>query len=93
MARGPGRGGRPYRRVRERLIASQSPCHICGKAIDYTLSGLHPMGFNLDHDQALKFGGDPLAPSNCKASHRTCNLRKGTKAASEVVIIPRSREW
>lgn len=88
-----GRSGRPYRRARATLKAKRLPCHICGQPIDYELPGSHPMGFVMDHVIPLAFNGDPLKPSNLAAAHSSCNGRKGTKAASEVVIIPRSRDW
>ena len=96
MADGPrskGRTGRPYRRARQRLIDSHAPCHICGRAINYTLPHTDPLSFVMDHVIPLKFNGHPLAPSNTKAAHRICNGRKGTKATSDVVIIPKSRDW
>jgi 5-methylcytosine-specific restriction endonuclease McrA len=93
MARGPGRTGRPYRRARQRLIDSKAPCHICGRVIDYTLPGSDPMGFAMDHVVPLHFGGHPTAPTNTRASHRSCNRTKGTKALDDVQIMPRSRQW
>ena len=88
-----GRSGRPYRRARAALKAKRLPCHICGQAIDYTLPPTDPRCFVLDHVQSMKYGGDPLDPRNHAAAHRICNGRKGTKAVSDVVIIPRSRDW
>lgn len=91
--RSKGRTGRPYRRRREQLRASQAPCHICGKPIDYTIPGTEPMGFVMDHIVPLKFNGDELSPANTAAAHRICNGRKGAKALGDLVVIPRSREW
>lgn len=93
MTRSKGRTGRPYRRRREAIRRSNAPCHICGKAIDYTLPYTDPMSFVMDHDQPLTHGGHPLDPANTRAAHRLCNGRKGTKATRDVVIIPRSRSW
>lgn len=88
-----GRSGRPYRRARADLKAQRLPCHICGKAIDYSLPHDHPMSFTLDHVAPMTFGGHPLARSNIRAAHRRCNLIKGTKDVADVVIIPSSRDW
>lgn len=88
-----GRSGRPYRRARAALRARHLPCHICGQAIDYTLPASEPMSFVLDHIQSMHYGGDPLDPRNHGAAHKLCNLRKGTKATRDVVVIPRSRAW
>lgn len=93
MERNGRRTGRPYRRRREELRQSQAPCHICGKAIDYSLPSRDLMGFVMDHIVPIKFGGDSLSPQNTAASHFICNARKGTKAMADLVVIPHSREW
>jgi 5-methylcytosine-specific restriction endonuclease McrA len=93
MPRSKGRTGRPYRRARQRLIDTRAACHICGRPIDYTLPYGNPMAFVMDHVVPIAHGGHELAPSNTAAAHWVCNARKGTKPASAVVTIPRSREW
>jgi 5-methylcytosine-specific restriction endonuclease McrA len=88
-----GRSGRPYRRVRAELKAQRLPCHICGKAIDYSLQANDPMSFAMDHVNPMARGGHPLARSNVRAAHRRCNSAKGVKDVADVVIIPSSRDW
>lgn len=56
-------------RDRARIARDKPACHICGKAIDYTLPHTDPMAYQLDHVKPLAKGGaDALA--NKKAAHR-----------------------
>jgi hypothetical protein len=91
MTRSKGRTGRPYRTARAQLAAKRLPCWICGQPINYQLPSTDPQGFVADHDPPLAYGGHPLR--DIKAAHRLCNGKRGTKAASAVVILPRSRNW
>ena len=105
MTRGGKRGGAnpryAYRTRREalraRLKAEGNPCHICGRAIDYSLPAGHPLSFEVDEVVPIKHGGDPLSYENCKASHRICNQKKGAKLDWRTMRVPVapscSREW
>lgn len=83
--------------LRARLKAEGNPCHICGKAIDYSLPAGHPLSFEVDEVVPVSRGGDPLSYENCKASHRICNQRKGAKMNWRTMRVPVapscSREW
>lgn len=69
---------------RARVARDKPACHICGKAIDYSLPHLDPWSFVLDHVVALKNGGaDTL--ENKKAAHRECNSKKRARAYAPIV--------
>lgn len=91
--RSPGRTGRPYRRLRERVKRSTSLCCLCGGLIDYTLEYPHPMSFSLEHHQPLTKGGAPLDPANAGAAHLQCNVKRGNRDAASVRPLPQSRKW
>ena len=89
--------GNRRRKLRARVKAENQPCHICGKAIDYSLPAGHPLAYELDEVIPVKHGGDPYSYDNCKASHRICNERKGAKLQWRTMRAPVapscSREW
>lgn len=74
-----GRGGRPYRRVREQVLAGAVLCWLCGEPLVYGLSPYHPMSPSYDHAIPLSKGGDPLDPANGRAAHFGCNSAKGNR--------------
>lgn len=69
---------------RARIARDQPACHICGKAIDYTLPHLDPWSFVVDHVVALKNGGSDTL-DNKKAAHRECNSKKRARAYAPIV--------
>ncbi|QGH75851.1 HNH endonuclease [Gordonia phage Syleon] len=104
-----GRSGRPYRtkraRYRRKCAAEKRPCSLCGKPIDYTLTGKHPMAWTLEHiipvSELKRI--DPNhrlleAESNFEAAHMLCNQRKqdgGYRAKGGAGPAPAasSRRW
>lgn len=69
---------------RARLARLNSPCHICGRAIDYTLRWPDPMCFVADHVNPLARGGkDDI--TNKLAAHKVCNERKGKKQHANII--------
>lgn len=71
-------------RDRARIARDKPACHICGKAIDYTLPHLDPMAYVLDHVMPLAKGGADVL-SNKKAAHRECNSKKRARIVSPIV--------
>lgn len=57
---------------------------FCGKPIDLALKGDDPMGFALDHDIGLAYGGTHTK-ANCRPSHNKCN-----KAKADEIDTPRA---
>lgn len=79
------------KRMRARIAATRAACHICGEAIDYTLSRDEPRSFVIDHVIPLHRGGaDEL--SNVKAAHRACNSTKRARLVAPIVRRSRSLE-
>lgn len=71
-------------RDRARIARDKPACHICGKAIDYTLPHLDPWSFVVDHVKPLAKGGADLI-SNKKAAHRECNSKKRARIIAPIV--------
>ena len=71
--------GHARRQAREWLRAQGLPCHICGRAIDYSLPARHPMSFEVDEYIPVSRGGSPYDRSNLRAAHRICNERRGNR--------------
>lgn len=102
------RNGSARTRLRARVAAEGAPCHLCGKAIDYTLPAGHPMCFELDEIVPVSKGGDPLDRANVAPAHRVCNQRRGNRplglvgsdepkggadGQGERIGLPTSRDW
>jgi 5-methylcytosine-specific restriction endonuclease McrA len=71
-------------RDRARIARDKPSCHICGKAIDYTLPHTDPWSYVLDHVMPLAKGGAD-AISNKKAAHRECNSKKRARIVAPIV--------
>ena len=62
------------------------PCARCGLAIDYTLSGMHRWGPQVDHLYAAAVHPHlALDARYLSVSHRTCNQRHGAALGGRVV--------
>ncbi|MGV9800495.1 HNH endonuclease [Mycobacterium sp. NPDC003449] len=53
-------------------------CHLCGMAVDPSLSHPDPMSASLDHITPLSDGGTHTE-DNVACSHLRCNLSKGNR--------------
>ena len=71
-------------RHRARIRRDEPGCHICGKAIDYTLPHLDPWSFVVDHVTPLAKGGSD-ALTNKKAAHRECNSKKRARIVAPII--------
>ncbi len=80
--------GSARRKVRAWLKAQGRPCHICGRAIDYSLPAGHPMSFEVDEIVPVSKGGSPIDRSNVAPAHRICNERRGNKSLRRVKTNP-----
>jgi 5-methylcytosine-specific restriction endonuclease McrA len=76
---GNPRTGRPYRRVREQVLAEDDTCWICGKEGADTI----------DHLLPISKGGSLLDKNNLKPAHFSCNSARGNGNRR----MPQSREW
>lgn len=65
-------------------------CHICGRAIDYTIpyrnadGTVNPEAFVADHVRALAKGGAHTT-ANVKAAHAGCNNKKRARDVAPIV--------
>lgn len=69
---------------RARIARDKPACHICGRAIDYTLPHLDPRSFVVDHVRPLAKGGTDTL-DNKKAAHRECNSKKRARLVAPIV--------
>lgn len=89
--------------LRKQMIAREEPCHICGRAINYSLSAGEPMSFEMD--EVVPVSRLPLEqrraaacdPENVRAAHRICNQKRGNRMMDELkgnaLPIVRTRLW
>lgn len=68
-----------YLKNREKIIATQSVCGICGKEVDKSLKYPHPLSAVVDHIIPLNKGGHPSDLNNLQLAHRWCNRQKSDK--------------
>ena len=82
--------------LRREAADSGAPCSVCGRAIDYTLGGMHPLGFTADHVRPRSRGGSNER-ENLAPVHRACNRAKsdGTQKVNTPRVQGRDRsaEW
>lgn len=79
---GAGRTGRRWRELkakfRAQCQAADTPCWMCGQAIDWNAADDTPDCFNIDHFYPVsthpELGNDP---GNLRPSHRACNIARG----------------
>lgn len=76
MPRSKGRAGRPWRRMRAQVIATETHCARCGGWVDKRLRFPHPKSPSVDHTQPLGRGGAPLTRTNLRLMHLGCNSSK-----------------
>ncbi|WP_301149001.1 HNH endonuclease [Mycobacterium simiae] len=104
IAKSAGRATRRYRMLRatfrEDCRTFVNPdgtvgahCWLCGRAIDYSLAGDHPEGFNLDHAHPVSTHPELAEdPANFRPSHCDCNHRRGNRAPFIELGTP-SEDW
>ena len=73
------------RRAFIRSSANGTPCSLCGRAIDTTLSGNAPWGPTIEHTVPVRHAPElALDTTLWRLAHRRCNNRQGGAA---------SRDW
>lgn len=61
-------------------------CHLCGKPVDMSLSGRHPLGPTADHLVPVSCGGGD-EPHNVALAHRRCNVKRGVGGAVQLRVV------
>lgn len=76
-----GRGGRPFRRLKQRVYATETHCCICGLPVDLDLPYRDPytgqingQSKSIEHAIELDAGGHPY---DGHLAHLSCNASKG----------------
>lgn len=86
-----------YRRdqVRRRVLAEEHDCWICEQPVDKTLKTPHPDSPEVDEVVPVKDGGSPFDRSNCRLSHRRCNVGRNRRTTTRTTTKPFSttRTW
>lgn len=100
MVRSKGRTGRPYLRMRQRVLRASQVCAACGEAIDLSIRWPDPMSPSVDHIIPVSQlpAGSPLltAVSNGRPMHLGCNARRGDGTRNKPTTRyshPTSRNW
>jgi 5-methylcytosine-specific restriction endonuclease McrA len=75
-----GVNGRPYRRMRAKILKANNICAYCGK----------PGADSVDHKVPRSLGGSLTDPKNLQPMHRSCNSKKGN---GENRKLPHTKEW
>ena len=84
--------------LRRRVFAMSDVCAICGRPVDKTLPGGHPLAPELDEIVPVSRGGSPFDIDNLQLTHRICNERKSNKMPGDELPenlnpTPNSRAW
>lgn len=94
------KNGHRRRQLRQRILATETHCALCGLPVDKTLPPDDPGAPEVDEIIPVSLGGDPLKRSNTQLAHRICNQRKSnhiptaTPSAPQTPTEPRtSRPW
>jgi hypothetical protein len=108
MSRSRYGDGAARRKLRAEVAALGLPCHLCGRAIDYSLPAGHPWSYELDEivpASRWREGGYPSLTAcvtdraNVAPAHRECNRRRGNAPLgvpappASALPLPVSREW
>lgn len=76
-AKRPHRVGRPWRRLREQVLAEETDCFRCGEPVDKNLPPNGRWSPSVDHVVDVSDGGAPLDRSNVRIAHHGCNGAAG----------------
>jgi 5-methylcytosine-specific restriction endonuclease McrA len=60
-------------------------CHICRRKIDLNLPGSHRFGPTIEHILPISKGGNN-DPANLALAHRKCNVSRGNRGSSQMLI-------
>lgn len=102
-----------YRRdqVRQRVLAEEDHCALCGELVDKTITmtwgkhgprcknpscpgcSPHPDRPEVDEIVPVGQGGSPYDRSNCRLTHRRCNLARNRKPEIVRETYTTTRTW
>jgi len=73
----PRHTGRPWGRLRARVIAEETHCALCGKPVNKTLKFPHKRSPTVDLRVPLSLGGSQRDRTNLRLAHFDCNASRG----------------
>jgi len=82
--------------VRRRVLKEESDCWLCNQPVDKTLPPYLPGSPEVDEVIPVSLGGSPIQRSNCRLTHRLCNIRRGngTKTPKPIIQpVTTARHW
>ena len=88
------RHGYAYQKLRAAFVRSQTtgtPCSLCGRPIDTTLSGRLPWGPTVEHTVPVRERPDlALDVAHWRLAHRRCQSQQGAHATNGTASAGRS---
>lgn len=87
-----GEHQKQYKINKQKILATQNICGICGKPVDKTLAYPHPLSACIDHIIPIAKGGHPSDIQNLQLAHWTCNRSKSDHIAGSVEDFKEKRE-
>ena len=80
-----------WRRLRERVLAEESVCWLCGLPLDYDAEPRSTYAPSVDHIITRDENPDlALERDNCRAAHYGCNSARSNRDAQPMRL---SRRW
>ena len=73
-------------RLSEIAARDRHVCHLCGRPVDMSLSGKHPLGPTADHLVPVSCGGGD-EPHNVALAHRRCNVKRGIGGVAQLRLV------
>lgn len=84
--------GNLWYKQRQRVIARDTHCVICGQEVDKTIKYPDAWSATVDHIVPVSMGGTNEI-SNLALAHFKCNSGRGSKNIDDVRFMPKSRDW
>lgn len=93
--------GHRRRELRRRILAdpNETHCGICHQPVDKTLPHGLPGSPEIDEIVPVSLGGNPLDRTNCRLTHRLCNVLRGngtrptTTVRAPIQPLTTTRTW
>jgi 5-methylcytosine-specific restriction endonuclease McrA len=85
--------GSAWQKARAQCLNGADTCMICGRPLDFTFTGRHPLAPSADHIIPVSRGGDPYAQTNLRPAHYGCNSRRGNRTSYIATSTTTSRDW
>ena len=74
-----GEHRRAFEKNKQKIMATQDTCGICGRPVDKSLRYPHPLAPSVDHISPVSRGGHPSDIANLQLAHWICNRQQSDK--------------